>query len=176
MAQTVIFPASHGRTLSAALYSLDGATLIASASAVTEQTALGVYAATFTGVTPGTYLLSAFDTLPANVCDVHISSGSGIFQTADLGEYAIAASESSNLGPGADACVLWFIENGVPAVGGQVWLTSDQAGTTVVAGTLYTDSNGKVTFMLTVGNVYYIWFVCPGFQSIQGQPYTAAAG
>ena len=36
------------------------------------------------------------------------------------------------------------------------WVTADQAGALVVAGTLYTDSLGVVTFTLDAGT-YYLW-------------------
>ena len=38
----------------------------------------------------------------------------------------------------------------------QVWITTDEAGTNVIAGTLITNAQGKVTFMLDAGT-YYVW-------------------
>jgi hypothetical protein len=43
-----------------------------------------------------------------------------------------------------------------PLDGVAVWVTTDSAGTNVVAGTLHTDALGVVTFMLDVGT-YYRW-------------------
>lgn len=44
-----------------------------------------------------------------------------------------------------------------------IWITSDEAGTTVVAGALQSDSNGQVVFQLTDGNTYYCWRQKSGF-------------
>jgi hypothetical protein len=45
----------------------------------------------------------------------------------------------------------------VPVADADVWVTSNLAGTAVVAGTKQTDSEGQVTFWLDTGNTYYIW-------------------
>lgn len=61
-------------------------------------------------------------------------------------------------GPGATECTLTITNgSGVAIADADVWLTSDAAGTSVVAGTLQTDSNGRATFMLDVGSTYYAW-------------------
>ena len=46
---------------------------------------------------------------------------------------------------------------GIALVGAGVWITSDEAGTDVVGGTLYTDDSGEVTFGVDIGTTYYIW-------------------
>lgn len=43
-----------------------------------------------------------------------------------------------------------------PIDGVEVWVSTDSAGTNVVAGTLSTDASGIVTFMLDAGS-YYVW-------------------
>ena len=45
----------------------------------------------------------------------------------------------------------------LPVADADVWVTSDVAGTLVVAGTSQTDSEGKVTFWLDTGSTYYVW-------------------
>lgn len=87
-----------------------------------------------------------------------------------------AIGSTSTLGPGATACKVVIKANGIPIPQALVWLTSDPAGTTVVAGSLLTDSNGIVTFMLTVSNLYYLWMRKDGENPILGQSYTATAG
>lgn len=47
-------------------------------------------------------------------------------------------------------------ESSNPIDGVEVWITTDSAGTNVVAGTLSTDASGIVTFMLDAGS-YYVW-------------------
>lgn len=47
-------------------------------------------------------------------------------------------------------------ENGAPLDGAEVWVTSDLAGTSVIAGTLSTNASGQATFMLDAGT-YYLW-------------------
>lgn len=47
-------------------------------------------------------------------------------------------------------------EDGDPIDGVEVWITTDSAGTNVVAGTLSTDASGLATFMLDAGT-YYLW-------------------
>lgn len=47
-------------------------------------------------------------------------------------------------------------DDGLPIAGVAVWVTTDSAGTNVVAGTLVTDSFGVVTFYLDAGT-YYLW-------------------
>jgi hypothetical protein len=88
---------------------------------------------------------------------------------------AINASASGS-GPGGTICKILIKSNGIPIPQAEVWLTSDPNGTTVIAGSLLTDSNGYVSFMLTVGNTYYLWMRKDGFTPIQGATYIAAAG
>lgn len=47
-------------------------------------------------------------------------------------------------------------ESSNPIDGVEVWVSTDSAGTNVVAGTLSTDASGIVTFMLDAGS-YYVW-------------------
>jgi hypothetical protein len=61
-------------------------------------------------------------------------------------------------GAGASECVYTCEDNsGAPIENVGVWITTDSAGAHVYAGTLYTDSDGEVKFMLDVGNTYYVW-------------------
>jgi hypothetical protein len=43
-----------------------------------------------------------------------------------------------------------------PVPGVSVWITSDEGGLNVIAGTLLTDTRGNVTFLLDPGT-YWIW-------------------
>jgi hypothetical protein len=59
-------------------------------------------------------------------------------------------------GLGAIACVVTVTVSAVALQDCDVWVTSDEAGTTVVAGTLQTNASGQVTFYLDAGT-YYVW-------------------
>ncbi len=64
---------------------------------------------------------------------------------------------SSSAGSGAiEYPVTVNDESAQPLDGVEVWVTSDSAGTTVVAGTLTTNAAGQVAFMLDAGT-YYLW-------------------
>lgn len=86
------------------------------------------------------------------------------------------AGLSSSLGSGADLCTLRIREtNLTPVADADVWITTDSAGTNVVAGTKQTDSSGEVTFLLDAGNSYYLWAQKDGWEGIQGTAFTAVA-
>jgi hypothetical protein len=57
----------------------------------------------------------------------------------------------------------------------EVWVTSDADGDTKVAGPKRTDSNGRVTFSLILGNQYYVWLRKDGVNPILGRSYVPAA-
>jgi hypothetical protein len=67
------------------------------------------------------------------------------------------------LGAGALLCT-WTQKDsgGTPMDNVAVWITTDEAGTNVIAGTLYTVSSGEVEFMLDAGT-YYVWRENAGF-------------
>ena len=59
-------------------------------------------------------------------------------------------------GPGGIPTEIDIQSAGVPLDGAAVWISTDTAGAHVIAGTLYTHAQGKVTFMLEAGD-YYVW-------------------
>ena len=60
-------------------------------------------------------------------------------------------------GSGSNSCTLTVNDDGgSPVEGVAVWVTTDEAGTNVVAGTEYTDASGEVPFLLDDGT-YYCW-------------------
>jgi hypothetical protein len=90
---------------------------------------------------------------------------------------AVETAVGNNTGPGADEVTLNWTNSttGLPVADGDVWVTSDEAGTNVVAGTLQTDSEGNVTFLLDAGNTYYAWFQKDGVNPIRAQEFEAVA-
>ncbi len=53
-------------------------------------------------------------------------------------------------------------ENDNPIEGAAVWISTDEEGNNIVAGTLYTNTNGQVQFMLDDGD-YYRWVQKGGY-------------
>jgi len=83
---------------------------------------------------------------------------SGHTVAGSFGKYLdTEVSGVGGVGPGALSCT-WTQkdsdENPIDNV--QVWITTDVAGTNVIAGTLITNASGQVTFMLDAGT-YYVW-------------------
>ncbi len=61
-------------------------------------------------------------------------------------------------GPGSTSYIITIQDgSGNPITGAEVWISTDQAGSTVVAGTLVTNDSGQVTFLLDSGVTYYAW-------------------
>lgn len=83
---------------------------------------------------------------------------SGHTDAGSFGQYLDAkVSDTDVIGAGALSCT-WTQKDdgGNPLDNCQVWITTDEAGSNVVAGALLTDSSGEVTFMLDAGT-YYVW-------------------
>lgn len=76
-------------------------------------------------------------------------------RTLPSADYFVVGDDK--VGPGGVAYPITVQVNGQPVDGVAVWVSTDEAGTNVIAGTLYTNSNGVTPdFMLDVGN-YYAW-------------------
>jgi len=65
-------------------------------------------------------------------------------------------------GAGATSTVITITDGTNPLDGVEVWVTSDSAGSNIIAGVLSTDTNGQVTFMLDAGTVY-VWSQLAGY-------------
>lgn len=80
-------------------------------------------------------------------------------------------------GVGADQVTITITDPSTtfPIGDADVWITSDQAGTNVVAGSDQTNGAGKVLFLLDDSVNYYLWMQKDGFKSIRGQLFTAVA-
>ena len=89
---------------------------------------------------------------------------------------ARVSSVSGTPGSGANSCTITITEGGSGVPGATVWVTTDAAGSTVVAEGKRTNDSGQVTLLLDAGSVYYLWAQCPaGYSDIHGQPFTAVA-
>lgn len=78
------------------------------------------------------------------------------------------------VGPGAYEHTHTVLVSGVPVEGFALWVTTDTAGSNVIAGTLYTNASGQATFLLDAGT-YYMWGQLSGYSPIQGESFTVSA-
>jgi hypothetical protein len=81
----------------------------------------------------------------------------------------------SSSGSGANSVTITWTSGASPVADGDVWITSDEAGNNVVAGTLQTNSNGKATFLLDAGSTYWLFASKDGVNAIRGQSFVAVA-
>ncbi len=106
-------------------------------------------------------------------------SGIGDYDPTDDSQEAIADAVSllsGSTGPGDDQVTITInnTTSGLPEENVEVWISNDSAGANVIAGTLVTDANGEVQFLLTDGATYYLWAQKPGVMSIQGESFVAS--
>ena len=90
---------------------------------------------------------------------------SGHTDVGSFGKYLdTEVSGVGGIGSGALSCT-WTQKDdgGVPMDNVNVWITTDSAGANVIAGTIITDAQGEVTFMLDPGITYYVWRERSGF-------------
>ena len=94
--------------------------------------------------------------------------------TSCVGTYALAQIAASVAGSGALSCT-WTQKDDEnnPMDNVQVWISTDEAGNNVVAGTLITDASGEVTFMLDAGT-YYVFRERGGFNFQNPQEWTVS--
>lgn len=108
-----------------------------------------------------------------NVWD-ELQSGHTI--AGSFGKYLDAAISGigSVVGSGALSC-MWTQKDdgGNPMDNCQVWITTDEAGANVVAGSLLTNSSGEATFMLDAGT-YYVWREKGGYNFTNPQSWTVS--
>lgn len=97
------------------------------------------------------------------------SGGSAAWTATAMGNVG-----ATNVGSGSEEKELTITVDGQPADGVAVWITTDSAGSNVVAGTLYTDALGKVTFMLDAGT-YYAWKQKSGANFTNPESFTVTA-
>lgn len=101
------------------------------------------------------------------------STGNVVIEPVTI--YTFGANLAS--GSGGDSVEVTVTTTAAAAVAnGSVWITSDSAGTVLVAGTLPTNSQGKITFLLDDGLTYYLWMRKDGENSINGEGFVASTG
>lgn len=80
--------------------------------------------------------------------------GAGYRYTA--GALSRAPSGAAGAGALSYTYTVYRPDGSTPVSGAEVWVSTDPAGSNVVAGTLSTDAFGRVTFLLDPGT-YYVW-------------------
>lgn len=80
-------------------------------------------------------------------------------------------------GAGADPVTITITDPDTlfPIADADVWITTDQGGLNVIAGTLQSDSAGQVLFLLDAGTTYFLWMEKGGTKSIRGKEFVAVA-
>jgi hypothetical protein len=82
---------------------------------------------------------------------------------------------TAQVGPGSDQCTMTINDGTDPIPDARVWISTDAAGTDVIAGALPTDDLGRVTFLLFAGTTYYLWMRKVGENPILGSQFIAVA-
>lgn len=117
------------------------------------EAAAGIYLGAMPAAVAGGYSYVVYEQAGANPATTDALRGGGSLAW-DGANVALPADVPS---AGSETVTLECLDaSSAPLEGVAVWVTSDSAGATVVAGTLYTNTLGKVTFMLDVGS-YYVW-------------------
>lgn len=94
---------------------------------------------------------------------------------ADLDTQLDAILASGAGGAGSVSYTVTITDNvSAPLDGAGVWVTTDEAGTNVVAGTLYTNASGIATFLLDPGT-YYLWCQHSGYNGTNPTVVTVSA-
>ena len=99
----------------------------------------------------------------------HVDAGSfGKYLDTEISGIAAA------IGSGLLSCT-WTQKDGSgnPMDNVQIWITTDEAGSNVVAGALYTNTSGEATFMLDAGT-YYVWREKGGYNFTNPQSWTVS--
>lgn len=92
-----------------------------------------------------------------DVADALLLAPSGVAAAGSAMDYLADISAASAAGSGAVSFPVTINdEDSNPIDGVEVWISTDSAGASVVAGTLSTDALGLATFMLDAGT-YYLW-------------------
>jgi hypothetical protein len=151
-------------------------------------TATSIAAAALNG--KGDWLLAAGYTAPDNAGITALATtltdiqgagwvtGDNLHQLrTDISNVSGGGGGGSAVGTGADLCTITITDSGtnLPIADADVWITSDSAGTAVIAGTLQTNSNGQATFLLDAGTTVYLWMQKDGENSILGDPFVVVA-
>jgi len=137
----------------------------------TDGTTLATLQPNYAPATPQQVWEYATRTLTAFGFNVTVGTNS------DKTGYSLTAvydpSKEEIMGPGADRVTITIKVRNTAIADADVWICSDPNGASVVAGTLQTNSNGQVTFLLDNGSTYYLFMQKDGVKSIVGEQFVA---
>jgi hypothetical protein len=144
------------------LATLVGGTILNAPLVVTLTTSTaGTFGGTIT-INPGSIFGSTIYTPTATgssiISGTHTGGNAGMANSPSVSFFALA-QDSNVPAAGAGSKVVTFTAQDYqsnPIGNAEVWVSTDTTGSNVVAGTLLTDSFGKVTFLLDPG-AYYVW-------------------
>lgn len=175
--QYVVVSKSDGTAWSvtgSAFVALTGATWGDLDIAATQQGTKPYYKWTIPALPEGNYTATSYSRIGGSPADTDIQIYQQDFAW-DGSAVVTLLNVIQPVGPGADSVVVDIKIGITPVANMQVWITSDAAGTVVVAGSIYTDVSGEVTFLLDYGQTYYLWGTKVGVNSIYGEEFVAAA-
>lgn len=117
------------------------------------EAAAGIYLATMPAVAAGAYSYIVYEQVGATPATTDKLRGGGSL----LWDGANVALPADVPSAGSETVTLECLDaSSLPLEGVAVWVTSDSAGATVRAGTLYSNSSGLVTVYLDPGS-YFVW-------------------
>lgn len=161
-------PGLTGFTLTLDLYPRGSDTASVSGLSLTEATnRKGTYTTTTAAGLSGVYYAVAKEGTTVR--------GAGYVTMSDTTAIHIVEDEISQSDAGADLCTLTINVGASPLADADVWITTDSAGTNVVAGTKQTNSLGQVSFLLDEGITYFLWMQKDGYNPILGDSFVAVA-
>lgn len=135
-------------------------------SGVSQFTVIAlVQAPSGSGSTPAVIADAVWNELQAG----HVIAGSfGLFLDAKVSD----AGGGGNIGSGSvEVCIVTKDSSNNPLDGVEVWITTDSAGTNVVAGVIVSDAAGKTNFLLDAAS-YYAWRQLAGTNFTNPQAFT----
>jgi len=155
--QKIQFAYTSGQTLTAKVFAIGGDAVLHTASSVAELPASsGLYKATFTGspAIDGKHRVVVF-LAGQGVASYEVKFTGTDTEIVQAGEFT-NVDVSGLGGAGSITYELTVKSSGTPVAGVECWVSTDSAGSNVVAGTLTTNDFGVVTFLLDAGT-YYLW-------------------
>lgn len=125
-------------------------------------------------LTPGVYRFDIPNAAIAVGADF-VTATLGFDDAIGEGVLILLRNSVSNVGPGGYSYAVTVVDGSADPIGGaSLWVSTDEAGTNVVAGALATSAIGVATFLLAAGD-YYLWALAQGYESPDPAAFTVAA-
>ena len=105
----------------------------------------------------GTYSVGLYRQIGAAAANTDTCVAGQVVYWDGTGLNLFSVSVIGAIGSGGTSTTIVCQVGGVPLDGVECWVSSDSAGTNVVAGVIVSDGDGEATFMLESGATRYIW-------------------